>query len=198
GPVPLANSTRRPRRCGRWPAGWPRTGTGCGSRSPPPTAPRRCGPPSTSPAKPASPRPTSASAPPPSTPPSWPAPPPPRPPPAPRPHPTAAPPRRPGPRARRPAPGPKTMQEQPIPAPPPAGPPVIPAAVTPGSAARDIAIITRRNLRRIARTPQLLVFTTIQPVLFVLLFVYVFGGAIRTPGMAYVDYLLPGIFVQTV
>jgi len=79
-----------------------------------------------------------------------------------------------------------------------AGPPVIPAAVTPGSAARDIAIITRRNLRRIARTPQLLVFTTIQPVLFVLLFVYVFGGAIHTPGLSYVDYLLPGILVQTV
>ena len=78
-----------------------------------------------------------------------------------------------------------------------ADPAAIPAAVTPGSAARDIAIITRRNLRRIARTPQLLVFTTIQPVLFVLLFVYVFGGAIRAPGMSYADYLLPGILVQT-
>ena len=78
-----------------------------------------------------------------------------------------------------------------------AGPPAISATVTPGSAARDIAIITRRNLRRIARTPQLLVFTTIQPVLFVLLFVYVFGGAIHTPGLSYANYLLPGIFVQT-
>jgi len=79
-----------------------------------------------------------------------------------------------------------------------ADPAAIPAAITPASTVRDIAIITRRNLWRIARTPQLLVFTTIQPVLFVLLFVYVFGGAIHTPGMSYADYLLPGIFVQTV
>jgi len=79
-----------------------------------------------------------------------------------------------------------------------AGPIAVSAARPLVSSARDIAIVTRRNLWRIARTPQLLVFTTIQPVLFVLLFVYVFGGAIRAPGMSYVDYLLPGIFVQTV
>ncbi|HEX9530814.1 MAG TPA: ABC transporter permease [Acidimicrobiales bacterium] len=70
--------------------------------------------------------------------------------------------------------------------------------VTPASAARDIAVVTRRNLRRLARTPQLLAFSTIQPVMFTLLFRYVFGGAIRTPGMPYVDYLMPGIFVQVV
>lgn len=75
----------------------------------------------------------------------------------------------------------------------------IPAhTTTPASAARDIVVVTRRNLKRIVRTPQLLVFSTIQPILFVLLFVYVFGGAIRTTGMPYVDYLMPGIFVQTV
>jgi len=79
-----------------------------------------------------------------------------------------------------------------------AGPIAVSAARPLVNSARDIAIVTRRNLWRIARTPQLLVFTTIQPVLFVLLFVYVFGGAIRAPGMSYVDYLLPGIFVQTV
>ena len=79
-----------------------------------------------------------------------------------------------------------------------AGPIAVSAARPLVSSARDIAIVTRRNLWRIARTPQLLVFTTIQPVLFVLLFVYVFGGAIRAPGMSYVDFLLPGIFVQTV
>jgi ABC transporter DrrB family efflux protein len=45
--------------------------------------------------------------------------------------------------------------------------------------------------------PQLLVFSTIQPVVFVLMFRYVFGGAIRVPGTDYVDYLMPGIFVQT-
>jgi ABC-2 type transport system permease protein len=47
------------------------------------------------------------------------------------------------------------------------------------------------------RVPQLLVFSTIQPVVFVLLFTYVFGGAIHVPGVDYVDYLMPGIFVQT-
>jgi ABC transporter DrrB family efflux protein len=61
----------------------------------------------------------------------------------------------------------------------------------------DIGGITRRNLRHIIRTPQLVLFASVQPVMFVLLFRYVFGGAIHTPGTNYVDYLLPGIFVQT-
>jgi ABC-2 type transport system permease protein/oleandomycin transport system permease protein len=59
-------------------------------------------------------------------------------------------------------------------------------------------VIAKRNLIRIARTPQLLVFATIQPVMFVLLFRYVFGGSINVPGISYVDYLIPGIIVQTV
>lgn len=58
--------------------------------------------------------------------------------------------------------------------------------------------MTRRNVIRYRRIPQLLVFSTIQPVMFLLLFTYVFGGAIRTPGVDYVDFLLPGIFLQTV
>jgi len=62
----------------------------------------------------------------------------------------------------------------------------------------DSVVIARRNLIGIARTPQLLVFATIQPILFVLLFRYVFGGAIDVPGVSYVDYLIPGIIVQTV
>src|SRR5258705_1870027 len=62
----------------------------------------------------------------------------------------------------------------------------------------DAVVIARRNLIGIARTPQLLVFATIQPILFVLLFRYVFGGAIDVPGVSYVDYLIPGIIVQTV
>ncbi len=62
---------------------------------------------------------------------------------------------------------------------------------------RDVVQVTRRNLLHIIRTPQLLVFASIQPIMFVLLFRYVFGGAIVTPGGDYVDYLLPGIFVQT-
>lgn len=62
----------------------------------------------------------------------------------------------------------------------------------------DISVMTQRNLIRYRRLPQLLVFSTIQPVMFVLLFVFVFGGAISTPTAEYVDYLLPGIIVQAV
>jgi ABC-2 type transport system permease protein/oleandomycin transport system permease protein len=63
---------------------------------------------------------------------------------------------------------------------------------------RHALAIAYRNLLTIARTPQLLVFATIQPVIFVLMFRYVFGGAIKVPGTNYVNYLMPGIFVQTV
>jgi len=57
--------------------------------------------------------------------------------------------------------------------------------------------MVRRNLRHIPRSPELLLDVTVQPVIFVVLFVYIFGGAIRTPGMSYVNYLMAGIFVQT-
>jgi ABC transporter DrrB family efflux protein len=61
------------------------------------------------------------------------------------------------------------------------------------------AVITGRNLRRMMRVPTLLVFATVQPVLFVLLFTYAFGGAIHVPGVThYIDYLLPGIFVLAI
>jgi ABC transporter DrrB family efflux protein len=65
---------------------------------------------------------------------------------------------------------------------------------------RDTLEITRRNLIGYVRVPQLLIFSTIQPVIFVLLFRYAFGGAVKLPGFRYpyVDYLMPGIFVQTV
>ena len=62
----------------------------------------------------------------------------------------------------------------------------------------DILAVTRRNLLRYLRVPSLLVFSTIQPVMFVLLFTYVFGGAVRIPSGSYKDFLLPGILVQTV
>jgi ABC-2 type transport system permease protein/oleandomycin transport system permease protein len=66
-------------------------------------------------------------------------------------------------------------------------------------AARDSFAVAARNLIAYRRVPQLLVFSTIQPVIFVLMFRYVFGGAIKLPGnTSYVDYLMPGIFVQTV
>jgi ABC-2 type transport system permease protein/oleandomycin transport system permease protein len=62
----------------------------------------------------------------------------------------------------------------------------------------DSWTITKRNLRHIPRNPELLLDVTIQPVIFVLLFRYVFGGAIKVPGTSYVNYLMAGIFVQTV
>jgi ABC transporter DrrB family efflux protein len=68
----------------------------------------------------------------------------------------------------------------------------------PFSLARDTLAITKRNLIAYRRVPQLLVFSTIQPVIFVLMFTYVFGGAIDTGPIPYIDYLMPGIFVQVV
>jgi ABC transporter DrrB family efflux protein len=72
----------------------------------------------------------------------------------------------------------------------------------PGTSAivSDWWVLTKRNLLTYIRKPDLLVFSTIQPVMFVLLFVYVFGGAISQtlpPDISYVDFLMPGIFVQT-
>ena len=55
-----------------------------------------------------------------------------------------------------------------------------------------------RQLIQLPRIPEVLIFALIQPVMFVLLFRYVFGGAIQTPGESYVNYLMPGIFAQTV
>ena len=77
--------------------------------------------------------------------------------------------------------------------------PALPPTRLPISAVvTDSIVIARRNLLMIMRTPQLLVFSTIQPVMFVLLFRYVFGGAINVPGTNYANFLLPGVFVQTV
>jgi ABC-2 type transport system permease protein/oleandomycin transport system permease protein len=58
--------------------------------------------------------------------------------------------------------------------------------------------VAKRNVVSMTRTPQVLVFSTIQPVIFVLMFRYVFGGAIRVTGVRYVDYHMAGIFIQTV
>jgi ABC transporter DrrB family efflux protein len=64
-------------------------------------------------------------------------------------------------------------------------------------AVADAAVLARRSLLRIPRQPDMLIAFTVQPVIFVLLFRYVFGGAIETPGYSYVDFLIPGIIVQT-
>ncbi|MEP7060165.1 MAG: ABC transporter permease [Actinomycetota bacterium] len=63
---------------------------------------------------------------------------------------------------------------------------------------RDTAAIVKRNLYGYLRVPQLLVFSTVQPVIFVIMFRYVFGGAIGGTNGPYVDFLMPGIFIQTV
>jgi ABC transporter DrrB family efflux protein len=88
----------------------------------------------------------------------------------------------------------------------PAHPPSDPAALArperPGWwwAGRDTWSVTKRNLRHFVRQPRLLVFSTIQPVMFVVLFAYVFGGVATTAlpdGVSYIDFLVPGIFVQS-
>lgn len=62
----------------------------------------------------------------------------------------------------------------------------------------DTIVLARRNLTQIFRQPELVVFALIQPVIFTLLFAFVFGGAIQTPGGDYLNYLIPGIIIQTV
>src|SRR5438309_10135465 len=62
----------------------------------------------------------------------------------------------------------------------------------------DALVLARRNLMQIPRIPEELLFSTIQPIMFVLLFRYVFGGAIAVSGTTYVNYLMAGIFAQTV
>lgn len=64
--------------------------------------------------------------------------------------------------------------------------------------ATDTLIMAERNLLRLPRNPDLFTAFTLQPIMFVLLFVYVFGGAINTPGYDYVDFLIPGIIVQNI
>jgi len=65
----------------------------------------------------------------------------------------------------------------------------------------DALVLTKRNLLKYVRVPTLLIFSTIQPIMFVLLFNFVFGGAITSgipiPGFEYITFLMPGIFVQT-
>ena len=65
-------------------------------------------------------------------------------------------------------------------------------------AVSDASVITKRNLIKIKRVPDLVVWTTMMPIMFVLLFAYVFGGAIEVPGVGYREFLIAGIFAQTV
>ena len=62
----------------------------------------------------------------------------------------------------------------------------------------DGAVLAKRNLIKIKRVPELLIWTTMSPIMFVLLFAYVFGGSISVPGVDYKEFLMAGIFAQTV
>ncbi|MFN8184533.1 MAG: ABC transporter permease [Candidatus Nanopelagicales bacterium] len=67
------------------------------------------------------------------------------------------------------------------------------------TAVSDALVITWRNLKRIPRIPELAIFAVLQSIMFVLLFAYVFGGAIPLPGGGnYKEFLMPGIFAQTI
>ncbi len=63
---------------------------------------------------------------------------------------------------------------------------------------RDTALLTGRSLRHVVRSPDTIITTTVMPIAFMLMFVYVFGGAIHTGSTSYVDYLLPGILLITI
>jgi ABC-2 type transport system permease protein/oleandomycin transport system permease protein len=67
-----------------------------------------------------------------------------------------------------------------------------------GHAVRDVGGITKRNLLRVLRTPQMLLISAAQPTLLLVLFRYVLGGAITVPGVAYVDYVVPAVFLEAV
>jgi ABC transporter DrrB family efflux protein len=71
-------------------------------------------------------------------------------------------------------------------------------AARPGRVLRHSLTIARRDLIQVVRTPELLVFSAVQPIIYVLLLNYVFGGAIQTPGVDYIDFLIPGTVVMTV
>jgi len=73
-----------------------------------------------------------------------------------------------------------------------------PTGATLGTWLSDGWITTRRNLIKIKRVPDILVFTTLQPIMFVLLFTYVYAGSIEIPGSSYTEFIMAGIFGQTV
>ena len=68
---------------------------------------------------------------------------------------------------------------------------------TPNGLASDALTMTRRNLLRLWRTPQIIVFTFVGPIVFVVLFDVVFGGSVATGNLDYIDFLIPGVLIQT-
>jgi len=76
--------------------------------------------------------------------------------------------------------------------------PSAPPRMTPRLALSDVAGVAKRNLLRIARTPQMMVISAFQPAMLLVLFRYVLGGAIAVPGGNYVDYVVPAVFLEAV
>ncbi|MEV0947507.1 ABC transporter permease [Rhodococcus sp. NPDC049939] len=74
----------------------------------------------------------------------------------------------------------------------------VPQTASVNTALADGLTIAKRNIIKIKRVPDLIVFTTLSPIMFVLLFAYVFGSVIEIPGMSYREFLIAGIFTQTV
>lgn len=66
------------------------------------------------------------------------------------------------------------------------------------SVLHDGLVMTRRNVTKMRRIPDVIVFAAVQPIMFVLLFAYVFGAAIEVPGVSYREFLIAGVFTQTV
>jgi ABC-2 type transport system permease protein len=62
----------------------------------------------------------------------------------------------------------------------------------------DGAVVAKRNLIKIKRVPEILIWTTMSPIMFVVLFAYIFGSSIEIPGVSYREYLIAGVFAQTV
>jgi ABC transporter DrrB family efflux protein len=81
---------------------------------------------------------------------------------------------------------------------PSTGIPPAPSGGRLGWAFADAATVTWRNLINYLRIPDAIFFSSVQPIMFVLLFRFVFGGVIHVPGTTYVNYLMGGIYVQTV
>jgi ABC transporter DrrB family efflux protein len=73
-----------------------------------------------------------------------------------------------------------------------------PRATRPGDGARDALLLAWRSYKHHVRVPSLIVFSTITPLIFLLLFRYVLGGSVTIPGVDYVDYLVPGVVVQAI
>src|SRR5437763_6291699 len=65
-------------------------------------------------------------------------------------------------------------------------------------AVADGTVIAKRNLIKIKRQPEILIWTTMSPIMFVVLFAYIFGSSIHIPGVSYREFLIAGVFAQTV